>query len=143
VVCRRQDTPYDLYSLTRFPHEARSRSTAKKVTLYAIADRPSPRRGPSRRTQRRSRSCIRSRIVRASAESTALWFVTVFGVKIDANTLFCGSAEDQVSRSTKIRPQMADSKDHTDISLDNILRLAFRSLSAHEQHLYVLGAFLF
>jgi hypothetical protein len=40
--------------------EARSRSAAKKKTLCPIADRLSPRRGPSGRTQRRSRFCARS-----------------------------------------------------------------------------------
>jgi DNA replication initiation complex subunit (GINS family) len=39
-------------------------------------------------------------------------------------------------RSTKIRPQMVGSKDHTDICPDNILRPAIGSLVAHEQQLY-------
>jgi hypothetical protein len=39
------------------------------------------------------------RTVRASAESTARWFISVFGT----NTFFSDSAGDQVSRSTKIQ----------------------------------------
>jgi hypothetical protein len=36
----------------------------------------------------------------------------------------------------KSGPQIVGSKDHTDISLDNIFRPAVRSLSTDEQHLY-------
>jgi hypothetical protein len=41
------------------------------------------------------------RTVHAFAESTARWFVPVFGTQIGANTLFGDSGGDQVSRSTK------------------------------------------
>jgi hypothetical protein len=53
-----------------------------------------------------------------------------------ANTLFGDSAGDQMSRSTKIRPQMASSKDHTDISPDNILKPTVESLTSDEQQQY-------
>jgi hypothetical protein len=53
-----------------------------------------------------------------------------------ANTLFGDSARDQMSRSTKIRPQMASSKDHTDISPDNILKPTVESLTSDEQQQY-------
>jgi hypothetical protein len=43
--------------------KARSRSNVKKTNFCAIVYRPLPRRGPSGRTQRRSRSCPRSRTV--------------------------------------------------------------------------------
>jgi hypothetical protein len=74
--------------------------------------------------------------VRASAESTASDSYLMFDAQIGVNTLFGDSAWDLVSRYTKIRAQMVSSKDHTDISPDNIFRQAVRSLSTDEQHLY-------
>jgi hypothetical protein len=59
--------------------EARSRSVAKKTTLCAIVNHPSPRHRSYGRTQMRSRSCARSWTVLASTESTVMWFVLVFG----------------------------------------------------------------
>jgi hypothetical protein len=82
----------------------------------------------------------RSRIVRPCAadrlrphRSASKWFVPVFGTQIGTNILLRDSVGDQVSRSNKIRSQIAGSKDHTDISPDNILRTTIESLSVDEQ----------
>jgi hypothetical protein len=76
------------------------------------------------------------RTVHASTGSASKWFIPVFGAQIGTNILLGDSVGDQVSRSNKIRSQMAGSKDHTDISSDNILRATIESLSADEQQLY-------
>jgi hypothetical protein len=67
MVTKHQNTRNDLRPFPFHPsREAKSRSVVKKKTLCAIADRPSPRRGPSGRMQR-SRSCTRSWTVRPCA----------------------------------------------------------------------------
>jgi hypothetical protein len=60
----------------------------------------------------------------------------VIGVRIGANTLFGDSAGESCLDLLKIRPSNAGSKDHTDISLDNILKPTVESLTADEQHQY-------
>jgi hypothetical protein len=57
----------------------------------------------------------------------------MFGTQISANTLFGDSAGDQVSGSTKNQTQMVDSKDHTNIYPDNIMKSVVESLSTDEQ----------
>jgi hypothetical protein len=54
-----------------------------------------------------------------------------------ANTLFCDSAREQVSRSTKNQTlKMVGSKDHTDIFPNNILEPVVESLKAEGQQHY-------
>jgi hypothetical protein len=80
-------------------------------------DYPAPGRGPSAPPKRAPPSVV----------------TAVIGVRIGANRLFWRLRWGQVSRSTKIRPQMAGSKDHTYISQDNILKSAVESMMTDEQ----------
>jgi hypothetical protein len=73
------------------------------------------------------------RTVRASVESTAIWFIPVFGAQIDTNILFGDSVGIRVFRSIKNRPHMTSSKDHTDVSIANIIKPTKEALPADDQ----------
>jgi hypothetical protein len=108
VACRRQDTPYDLSSLT-------GSLPGGEIQVYCEEDNPLRHRGPSKPHVRtvwtyaeesllrpgRGPSSPVLRTVCASAESTVRWFIPVFGAQIGVKTLFGNSAREQVSRSTK------------------------------------------
>jgi hypothetical protein len=73
-----------------------------------------------------------SRSVCASAESTTRQSSPLFGAQIGANILFGDSAGERCLDLLKAGPQMTGSKDHTDISLDNILKQIVESLTVDE-----------
>jgi hypothetical protein len=91
VVCRRQDTPYNLSSSTGPSREARSRSAAKKKTLCAITDRSDVRGGGVTPASGHGPSDPVLRTVRASAKSTVRRSFLVFGTRIGANTFLATS----------------------------------------------------
>jgi hypothetical protein len=108
----------------RVPPGRRDLGLLRRIRLFAPlrtiqtldADRPDVRREGVTLASR-------SWTIRASTESTARWLVPVFGVQIGANTLFVDSVGDQMSRSTKNQAsQMTGSKDHINISPDNIMK---------------------
>jgi hypothetical protein len=113
---------------------------AEKKTLCAITDRPAPgadhpkacREDPLLRPGRGLSGPV-PRTVRASVESTAIWFIPVFGAQIDTNILFGDSVGIRVFRSIKNRPHMTSSKDHTDVSIANIIKPTKEALPADDQ----------
>jgi hypothetical protein len=99
-------------------------------------------RGPSGRTQR-SRSCAMSRNVRPCAaghprlrrEHRQAVRSSVWRPDWHQHT-FWRLRWDRCLDLLKISPQMVDSKDHTDISPDNILKSVIESLTVDEQQKY-------
>jgi hypothetical protein len=127
----------------RVPLERRDLGLLRRRRLYAIADCPSPMHGPSRHTQRRSRSCAqvvdRSPLCHGPSAPPQRAppggsFQCLMPRSVPTHFLVT-PLEIRCLHLLKSGPKWG-SKDHTDISLDNILRLVIGSLSAVEQHLY-------